>query len=55
MADDPDWTELASCYSLLTVEARAELLHHARALTASTLTERNRGGAEAHQRKRPPA
>jgi len=52
MADDPDREELLHCFSLLTQEARTELLRRARALTATALTERNRGGFEAHQRKK---
>jgi transcriptional regulator with XRE-family HTH domain len=52
MADDPDREELLHCFSLLRQEARTELLRHARALTATALTERNRGGAEARQRKK---
>jgi transcriptional regulator with XRE-family HTH domain len=52
MADDPQREELLHCFSLLTQEARTELLHRARALTATALTERNRGGFEAHQRKK---
>lgn len=52
MADDPEWAELRSCFSLLSPDDRTRVLRHARALTATTLTERNRGGAEAHQRKK---
>lgn len=52
MADDPDREELLHCFSLLTQEARTELLRRARALTASALTERNRGGLESHHRKK---
>jgi transcriptional regulator with XRE-family HTH domain len=52
MADDPDREELLHCFSLLTQEARTELLRRARALTATALTERNRGGFESHQRKK---
>jgi transcriptional regulator with XRE-family HTH domain len=52
MADESDREELLHCFSLLRQEARTELLRHARALTATALTERNRGGFEAHQRKK---